>query len=131
MASTHFQDFTRDNGLPITVEYSANGGESNFDFPGHICDGGGSGPEVCIVQAWPNTPFHNRLALIEMRVRWPQHAELTPVGWWLANKLSKPVRALSWLDCWWRASLTPDEDERMCAWIAEHYEDDYDDSDYL
>lgn len=128
MSRTHFQDFTRDNGLPITVEYSANGGEPDFDFPGHICDGGGSGPEVMIFRAWPNTPFHDRLALVEMRVRWPQHRALTPFGWWLCNLFSKPIRAVSWLDERWRANLTDAERERMEAWLAEHYvEEPYDD----
>ena len=52
MSITHFHDFKCDDGSPISVEYSAAPGEPNFDFPGHICDGGGSGPEISIIDAW-------------------------------------------------------------------------------
>lgn len=130
MPVTHFHDFTRDNGLPITVEYSATGGEPDFDYPGHICDGGGCGPEIVILKAWPNTPWHNRLAGIAMAVRWPQGRALTPAGWRLAGILSLPVRAIMRLDEWWRASLTTTEDERMCAYLAEHYVEEPYEPDY-
>lgn len=123
---TYFHDFTRDNGLPITVQYSATGGEPDFDYPGHICDGGGSGPEIVILKAWPNTPWHNRLAAIDLRF-WPK-ASTTPTGAWLVRKLAAPVRGLMALDEWWRASLTDEEREKFEAWLAERYvEEPYDD----
>ena len=51
MARTYFFDGETADGKQITVEYSASGGESHYDNPGHICDGGGSGPEIEIVSA--------------------------------------------------------------------------------
>jgi hypothetical protein len=116
---TFFQDFVRDNGLPITVEYSATGGEPNFDFPGHVCDGGGSGPDIVILNAWPDTPRHNRLAKIQI---WSiTRPNVTRAGAWLARKLTAPVRGLMLLDEWWSASLTDAERDRMETWLAEHY----------
>jgi hypothetical protein len=52
MARTYFHVAKRDDGTLITVEYSATGGEPHYDNPGHICDGGGSGPDICIVKAF-------------------------------------------------------------------------------
>ena len=127
---TYFHEFIRDNGLPIMVEYSATGGESNFDHPGHICDGGGSGPEIVILRAWPDTPFHNRLAGVSLRLMTGN--DRTPVGWKIASALRYPVDLLMRADEWWRASLTADEDERMSAHLAEIYEDEpYEPEDYL
>lgn len=125
MARTYFQDFTRDNGLPVTVEYSARGGEPNYDYPGHICDGGGSGPDIVILKAWPNTPWHERIAGIELRLRWPGRRTLLP-----PSLLAWPFGMLLRLDEWWRANLTGAELERMEVWLAERYvdeDDDYDD----
>jgi hypothetical protein len=116
--TTHFHDFVRDNGLRITVEYTASAGESDFDYPGHICDGGGSGPEICILKAWPNTPGHNRLAAMDLalwfRLRGPLHSLYRFASW--------PLKLAIALDVWWRASLTTDERERYEAWLAERYE---------
>lgn len=126
---TYFQDFVRDNGLPVTVEYSSTGGEPNFDYPGHICDGGGSGPEIVILKAWPDTPWHNRLASIEFAFQVPK-SSTTSVGVWLGRKLAAPFRWLMAVDEWWRASLSDAERERMEAWLAERYEDDYSDDYY-
>lgn len=128
MGRTYFQDFVRDNGLPIVVEYSASGGEPDFDYPGHICDGGGCGPEIVILRAWPDTPFHNRLAGISVRLMIGNNR--TWIGWKVAAALRRPVELLMRTDEWLRASLTPAEDERMVAWLAEHYEEDFGDSDY-
>jgi hypothetical protein len=111
MGQTYFQNFTRDNGLPVTVEYSATGGEPDFDYPGHICDGGGSGPEIVILKSWPDTPWHNRLAAIEMQFSLRKNLRL----------LAWPIKALIRLDEWWRATLTHSEDQRFTDWLIEHY----------
>jgi hypothetical protein len=118
MGATYFQDFKRDNGLPVTVEYSATGGEPDFDFPGHICDGGGSGPEIVILRAWPATEGHNRLASIALGL-WLNRA--TRFGARIGRLAALPFHGLMRLDEWWRASLTITERERMEAWLAEHY----------
>ena len=122
MSRTHFQDFVRDNGLPITVEYSATGGEPDFDYPGHICDGGGSGPEIVILRSWPDTPLHHRLAGISIRLMVGNNR--TPFGWKVAKALRRPIELLMRADEWLRANLTAAEDERMSAWLAEHYEEE-------
>ncbi len=36
----------------VVVEYEVEPGEDNFNFPGHICDGGGSGPLVMITTVY-------------------------------------------------------------------------------
>lgn len=114
---TFFQDFMRDNGLPVTVEYSANGGEPNFDHPGHICDGGGSGPEVCIVDSWPNTAAFERLCGIRNDLDWgPRAAWRRPFAWITLQFVEIAVWA-----CQLTARLTTTERERMEAWIAEHH----------
>lgn len=118
MGATYFQDFTRDNGLPVTVEYSATGGEPNFDYPGHICDGGGSGPEIVILKAWPNTSGHNRLASADLRLWLNRRMRL---GYIAARMFGWPLRLLIRADEWWRASLTDAEDDRFSEWLAEHY----------
>src|SRR5580704_472384 len=106
--TTHFHDFIRDNGLRITVEYTASAGESNFDYPGHICDGGGCGPEVEIVDAWPNTPGYNRIQAWAFDLCSYGHGK----GWIMrvaCALLSLPLQVACCLDVRWRASLTTDE----------------------
>jgi hypothetical protein len=130
MPRTFFQNFNRDDGTPVTVQYSASGGESNFDHPGHICDGGGSGPEFAIVSSWPNTPEYNALvcdrnALAEHY--FPPHSAIWPLGAHMCkdgriNRMNERIAALE-AAC----KLTDAEDERMCAWLAEHHVDEPDD----
>lgn len=49
MARTFLHE-TKLNNQEILVEYSVNPGEDYFDSPGHICDGGGSGPSLEILE---------------------------------------------------------------------------------
>lgn len=114
MGATYFQDFTRDNGLPVTVEYGVSGGYSAPTYsPLHGADGGDA-PEFMIIKAWPNTAGHHWLAARSLYSR--------------SRLLSRFFDALERLDMWWRASLTDAERERMEAWLAEHYvEEPYDD----
>jgi hypothetical protein len=130
MARTFFQDFTRDDGTPVTVEYSASGGEPNYDHPGHICDGGGSGPEIVILKTWPNTSAFEALCRRYNAVTFlrPRDAGLARRAW---AAMVAPILAAR---IWWaerRVRLTVDENERMEAWLAEHYVDepDYEDWD--
>lgn len=124
MGATFFQDFTRDNGLPITVEYGVDGSYAPTTYSPRFGAEGGDFPEFAILKAWPNTPWHNRLAAIDLRF-WPK-ASTTRTGGWLVRKLAAPVRGLMALDEWWRASLTDSERERFEAWLAEHHvEPDY------
>lgn len=60
MGATFFQDFTRDNGRPVTVEYSYSAGsETTYSPMFGAC--GGDGCEVSIVDSWPNTTSFERL----------------------------------------------------------------------
>ncbi len=97
MTATHFWDLTRDNGLPVTVEYSMCGWEP-----------------VVIWDAWPNTPGHDRLARWHNHFAWGNHTNRLMAG---------AIDLVMRLDSWWRASLTDAEDERFCAYIAEHHEE--------
>ncbi|MCC6776676.1 MAG: hypothetical protein IT537_08580 [Hyphomicrobiales bacterium] len=115
MARTYFHDFVRDDGRPVTVEYSASGGESDFDHPGHICDGGGSGPEICIVDCWPNEPWFDDLARRLNARSWPGHAPT------LLDRLCAAVLRLRHSFHRRRCRLTDAERERMEAHIAENY----------
>lgn len=123
MSRTFFQDFTRDNGLPITVEYAVDGSYSPTTYsPMHGADGGDF-PEFSILKAWPRTPTSDRLTDISNRL-WRKSAWPWRVAHWAVNAVTR-------LYDWWFASLTDAERERMEGWIAEHYVDEPDDDDYL
>jgi len=129
MARTFFQDFTRDNGLPITVEYAVDGSYSSTTYsPMHGADGGDF-PEFSIIKAWPRTPTSEWLAGVSLRLMSGNNR--TPFGWKVAAALRYPVDLLARAYERWLANLTDAERERMEAWIAEHYVDEPDDSDYL
>ncbi|MFN3656790.1 MAG: hypothetical protein ACK4UO_06020 [Pseudolabrys sp.] len=119
MSRTFFQDFTRDNGLPITVEYAADGSYSPTTYSPMYGADGGDFPEFAILRAWPRTPFSEWLASISNRL-WSKSA----LPWRIAHAV---VRGAMRFNDWWRASLTDAERERMEAWIAEHYVDEPDD----
>src|SRR5690349_25006788 len=115
---TFFQDFTRDNGLPITVEYSVEGSYTPTTYSPRYGAEGGDFPEFTILKAWPQTPGHERLA------RWS--GNLWSRRNWRERALHFIIQALMSLDEWWRCTLTDAERERMGAWIAEHHEDNFD-----
>ncbi|RWO23321.1 hypothetical protein [Mesorhizobium sp.] len=102
MTATYFQDFTRDNGLPVTVEYSFSQGSDT------AC--------VEIVEAWPNTPEFDALCQRRNDIRW---ARSRPPLWqsctvvWLNLRIWFAGRA---------ARLTDAERERMETWLIEHHE---------
>ncbi len=112
MAVTYFHDFVRPNGEKITLEYEIEPGEPNFDFPGHICDGGGSGPEVMIVSAFREGGGDLRL------LRWdPLHVRL------LRRALQPTSPFRGFFMRWW---LADDEEDAACEQIAFSHEfDDY------
>ena len=113
MARTFFQDFTRDNGLPVTVEYSASAGAT-------------------ILKSWPNTPEHNAL-----HAEYIQLTETSLQGKSISTVLAifnDEARAerIEELKCEIqadeeRAELSDAERERMEEWLAEHHEDEPDD----
>jgi hypothetical protein len=124
MSATYFQDFTRDNGLPVTVEYGVDGSYSPTTYSPICGAAGGDAPTFCIVDAWPSTRGHNLLARWRLhcfgRLTWRSRIGFAISGWLLR------------FDCWWRASLTDSEVERFEAYLAERHEDDpYEPEDYL
>lgn len=130
MARTYFHDFTRDDGTPVTVEYSTSAGEPYYDNPGHICDGGGCGPGAMIVDAWPNTPAFDALVGRHSRLTWdmPRDSGLARRAW---ARIAAPVLAVRIWIARRKAVLTDAERQRMEAWLAEHcdFGPDYEDWD--
>lgn len=115
---TFFQDFVRDNGLPITVEYGVEGSYSPTTYSPMSGADGGDAPEFVILKAWPRTPGHDRLACLSVNL-WSRRSLLERA----AHAI---VGALLQFDEWLRCSLTDAERERMETWIAERYVEDYD-----
>lgn len=135
MPRTYFQDFTRDDGSPVTVEYSVVGSYSPTTYSPINGAVGGDAPEISIVKCWPNTPEYNAI------VRELDYLETT-------SKQGKSIRELCMMagdedrqervhelgqavaEDEERARLTDAERERMEAWLFEHYveesDDDYD-----
>ena len=123
MGATHFHKIIKDNDLPCEVEYEiVSYGEDNYDHPGHICDGGGSGPEVSIRDSWPDTPDFmilesKRLALVTA-LDSPMHASKPwIVQAWGRLKLIVFVLRIDWKKR--AARLTDDERWRWEAVICE------------
>ncbi|RVD44909.1 hypothetical protein EN742_00760 [Mesorhizobium sp. M4A.F.Ca.ET.020.02.1.1] len=121
MPASYFEDFKRDNGFPVTVEYSFSPGCEATYSPMYGADGG-DGADAMIVACFPNTPEFNALC-----------GRLNAINW-LPRKTLRQKCTIAWLKLriWIAgraARLTDDERERMEIWIIEHheYEPDYPD----
>lgn len=101
MSRTYFQDFVRDGGSRITVE---------FEVDGHYHS---------ILKCWPNTPEHEALAgrLLDLE------RSVTPT--WFRGARIALLRLRMWLDEWLCAPSDA-ERERWEAWLDEHHLEDYD-----
>lgn len=97
MALTFYQDFLRDDGSPVTVEYS-------------IRELGG-GCEINIVDAMPNTPEFE--ALCGQSLEFCRES-----GNWApdSNPFDAEIKVAKAA-----IELTADECDRMVAWLAEHH----------
>lgn len=130
MARTFFQDFSRDNGFPITVEYGVEGSYSPDTYSPRYGADGGDVPEFSILDSWPNTP-----AFEELHRRRNQLTFLLPRDASPARRLGALI-AVPFLNLriWWAkraARLTDAEYERMSEWLAENYvEEPYEPEDY-
>lgn len=94
MPRTYFQDFLRDDGSPVTVEYSVHRGE------------------VDITDVMPNTPEFDALcaqSLEACRVSGDWSPGSTPVD--AQIKAAKDAIDLTAAEC-----------DRMLAWLAEHHD---------
>lgn len=127
---THFQDFTKDNGLPVTVEYEVEGSYSPTTYSPLSGADGGDAPTFCILSSWPNTESYDGLLLARTSARRRQRGKAFPL--WLKQSIHL---WLLWILIKWydrRARLTDAERERMEDWLVENYveeppdfEDDY------
>jgi hypothetical protein len=131
MARTYFQDFNRDDGSPITVEYGVEGSYSPTTYSPLNGACGGDAPEFSIIASWPATPEYNALQARRMELDttiWgkPTHpAFITPE---VREELIELDAKIATLDA--AAVLSDAERERMEAWIAEHYVDEPDDMEF-
>ena len=129
MPRTFFQDFDRDDGSPITVEYRlSTGSETTYSPLSGACSGDPC--EVEIVKVWPNTAEYN--ALQNDRHALAEQYSLPIIR---GTDPSMPMR-LAQMDVRLAAmeaacKLTDNEDERMCAWLAERHIDEPDDEIYF
>lgn len=114
---THFQDFTRDNGAPITVEFEfSSGSETTYSPASGAC--GGDGCYVNIIKAWPNTKRHDGLCR-----RWLDAS--SGQGRIAATKAGVLALVISFFE--WFSYPNDVERERMEEWLIEHHVDDYQD----
>jgi hypothetical protein len=124
MARTFFQDFKRDNGDPVTVEYSyAPGSETTYSPLSGAC--GGDACEVEIVTAWPNTQeyndLHSRKTDLENFMLGKSVAWLTGADT-IREEIAELAKHIDEAD---EASrLTDAETERMTDWLIEHHVDE-------
>ena len=130
MAQTFFQDFTKDNGMPITVEYGFSPGSETTYSPMHGASGGDP-CEVEIVSSWPRNEEYDRLISRKMALEttpFGKPRSLLMMGQDDLHQLQDLEASIAKGDK--LAELTDAERERMEAWICEHhvyepYEPDY------
>lgn len=126
MGRTYFQNFSRDDGSPITVEYEVEGSYSPTTYSPHSGACGGDAPTFCILSAWPNTEaydaLHREKAEIEHKLNplFPNQGQ--------TEELAEVMAQIAAADA--ACELTDAERERMEAWIAEHYVDEPDDPEF-
>jgi hypothetical protein len=125
MPRTFFHDFNRDDGTPVTVEYSfASGSPTTYSPLNGAC--GGDPCEVEIVSSWPNTPEYN--ALQNDRRALAEHY-FPPLIRGIDPSVPGPIERIDERLAAMEAAckLTDAEHERMCAWLAEHHVDEPED----
>lgn len=111
MPRTFFQDFERDDGTPITVEYGVEGSYSPTTYSPMHGASGGDFPEFTILKAWPRSAEYDALA--------KQWLALLNDGPEARANIETAMAALEFTD-----KLTAAETERMEAYLAEHYEEE-------
>ncbi len=128
MPRGYTENFTKDNGLPITVEYEYLPGSDTTYSPMYGAVGGDP-CEVTITQTWPNTIGFDRLSSYQSHLIWGRHRWWKRPGVWVARHFF--IEWAVWLAAR-KARLTDSEYERINAWIAENHvwEDPYEPEDH-
>lgn len=110
-------DFEKDNGQPVTVEFSYSPGSDMTYSPMYgAC--GGDGCEVYVISSWPRDAGYDYLCGRYNDLSWNRHHALMRPLAWVALQFIK-------LAMWfreYRARLTVAESDRMADWVAEHHE---------
>lgn len=134
MPRTFFQDFKRDNGDPITVEYSFSSGSETTYSPMYGASGGDP-CEVEIISNWPNTQEYNDLHARRQELTLDNYSrQLSPIAISmmspeLREDLDDIDKAIERADA--GGQLTDAERERIEAWLCEnHVDEPYDDYDF-
>lgn len=113
MTATSFQDFTRDNGDPVTVEYSFRPGSDPTYSPMYGAEGGDPA-EVEIIKVWPNTPSFDALCGRRNALVWAQtrslRQSLVLLGLTVSIRFAER-----------RCRPTGAELERFETWLIEHH----------
>ena len=123
---TFFDNFTKDDGASVTVEYSVSGSYVAPSYSPMSGADSGDVPEFTVVSAWPATDrYHDMLGkrywLWQMRRPWNYpwttiRIVITSINIWLEERAAR---------------LTEAEEERFLDWAAEHHvEEDDNDDDY-
>lgn len=125
MGATYFENFARNDGSLVTVEYSYSPGSETTYSPMYGASGG-DGCEVEIISSWPDTAVFERLCGLQNGLTWPTPTIFQRPGIWIGLL---PIKLAIWF-LQWRSRLSDDERERMEASIAEHHvyepaEEDY------
>ncbi|WP_027578412.1 hypothetical protein [Bradyrhizobium sp. Ai1a-2] len=116
MAQTYFQNFCKDNGFQVTVEYSYRPGSETTYSPKFGADGGDP-CDVYIIASWPNSSEFDRICGIRNDLHWSRHPGWKKPFVWLALQILR-------LEIWLRelpAALSEAERERMEEWLIEHH----------
>jgi len=126
---TFTQDFKRDDGTPVTVEYGVEGSYSPTTYSPHSGACGGDAPEFSILKCWPNTPEHEALnrELMQLDLYDKQGASISSLVVMAGDegrqgRIEELKREIEQDEE--RVVLTDAERERMESWLAEHYVED-------
>lgn len=117
MSATHFHDFTRDDGSPVTVEYSFSAGSPTTYSP-HSGACGGDPCEVEIISVMPNTPGYEALCRRSLELARVDIVLMSADEREERREVDEAIEAAK-KNC----VLTDAEDERMTEWLIEHHVD--------
>jgi len=131
MARTFTHNFIRDDGSPVTVEYSVEGSYSPTTYSPMSGACGGDAPEFTIEKVWPNTPEYEELHRRRQALTTDGYGRtLGPLVVSLMSAESREAleeigKAIEAADT--ACALTDQERERIIDWLCENYIEEPDD----